>query len=543
MLDQEERYKEVASKAKATFSAGDYSSAVKHFSDAINLKPNYHLLYANRSACHATLKQYEEAYYDAKKCIELKPDFARGYYRKAVAELSLERYGDAVVSFEEALKLDPENSQYQQGLEEAKKLADENMFGNYQEVMNKLSTDGIVRGYLKNEDFANKLKGSQGKPKVLFELMKTDPKFMRVIHILSGIPMEEITEAMKKSVGTEYVENVEQDERKIEEELKNATLAEEEKAKGNAEYSAKNFDKALLYYDTAIKHNPKEPIYYLNKASVFIEQKKFEEALNACEIALRVAEEISPRPLQKIAKVHAKKGNCYLQMKEFDNAIKAYDTSLLEVNDPAIKKKRNECAQLKKEQEEKAYINPELAEKHREEGNKYYRDGNYIEARKQYDEAIKRSPQSAVLYVNRALTWLKVLEHAKALQDIDHSLKIDPKYIKAYAKKGNIHLQLKEFHRALLAYEKGLELDGSNKECLEGLRRTEEEMYRTPPSEDRAQKAMQDEDVRLLMNDPRVAQMLKEMRENPQGVKASNPDPFLSKAIRTLIAAGILGMR
>jgi len=542
-MDQEEKYKEAAAKAKQSFASGDYSSAVIHFSDAINLKPNYHLLYANRSACHIALKQYEYAFADAKRCIELKPDFARGYYRKAIAEESMERYNDAVISYEQALKLDPENAQYQETLESAKKLADENMFGNYQEVLTKISADGIVKGYLKNEDFAKKLRDSKGKAKVLFDLMKTDPRFMRVVHILSGISMEEITEAMRKNVGNEYVETIKQNEKKAEEELNNTKLAEEEKAKGNTQYSSKNFEQALEHYNAAIKYNPKEPIYYLNKASVFIEQKKFEEALEACEIALKVVEGITPRPFQKIAKVYARKGNCYLQMKEFDKAIEAYDNSLIEVNDSGIKKKKNECLQLKKEEEEKACFDPELAEKHREEGNRYYRDGNYIEARKKYDEGIKRNSKSAVLYLNRALTWLKVLEHTKALQDIDQSLKLDPKYVKAYAKKGNIHLQLKEFHRALSTYERGLELDANNQECIDGLRRTEEEMYQTPPSEERAQKSMQDDEIRLLMNDPRVGQMLKEMRENPQGVKAANTDPFLSKAIRKLIAAGILGMR
>ena len=544
MIDQEARYKEIGAKARATFSSGDYTSAIKHFSDAINLKPNNHALYSNRSCCYSSLKQYEYAFTDAKKCIELKPDFPSGYFRKAVAEQALGRYDDAVLSYKEALKLQPDCEEYKSALEKAEEVASEHMFGSYQNIVSKISSNVILRKYLEKEDFKNKLKESQGKTQKLFELMKTDPRFISLFSILTNIPMEEVIKVMKEKYGDSFKTEVKEETKKTEnEEEKNKKLAEEEKTKGNTEYKSKNFEEALKHYDAAIQYSPKEPIYYLNKASVFIEQKKYTEALEICETALKVAEEISPRPLQKIAKAYARKGNCHMQMKEFDKALEAYDKSLIEANDSTVKENRKNCLKLKTEYEEQAYFDPEKSEKHKENGNKYFRDGNYVEAMKEYNEAIKRNPKNSVIYLNRALTFLKTLEYKRALEDVDMSLKLDPKYVKAYAKKGNIYRTIKIFHKALSAYEAGLKLDPTNSECLEGIRLTEEEMYRTPPSQERYDEAVKDDEIRALMSDPRVRNMVQEMSSNPNGVKNNTTDPFLSQAIRKLIAAGILGMR
>ena len=56
----------------------------------------------------------------------------------------------------------------------------------------------------------------------------------------------------------------------------------------------------------------------------------------------------------------------------------------------------------------------------------------------------------------------------EALDDCVKCLKIDPGFVKAYARKGNIHELRKEYHKAIDAYEKGLKLDAGNVDCLRG---------------------------------------------------------------------------
>jgi stress-induced-phosphoprotein 1 len=52
----------------------------------------------------------------------------------------------------------------------------------------------------------------------------------------------------------------------------------------------------------------------------------------------------------------------------------------------------SQAEKAKADAEKQAYINPELAEKAREEGNVHFKAGTFAEAVKCYTEAIKRLP-------------------------------------------------------------------------------------------------------------------------------------------------------
>lgn len=49
---------------------------------------------------------------------------------------------------------------------------------------------------------------------------------------------------------------------------------------------------------------------------------------------------------------------------------------------------------------------------------------------------------------------------------------MDPKYVKAYWKKGQILLFLKKYYKAEQAFKKGLEIDPNDRGCLDGLQTT-----------------------------------------------------------------------
>jgi stress-induced-phosphoprotein 1 len=59
-----------------------------------------------------------------------------------------------------------------------------------------------------------------------------------------------------------------------------------------------------------------------------------------------------------------------------------------------------------------------------------------------------------------------------AMKDINKCLEIDPNFVRAYVRKGNCHQLMKEFHKALVAYDQGLKIDPANQECKEGKQRT-----------------------------------------------------------------------
>ena len=76
---------ELKTKGNAAFAAKNYDEAIDFFSQGIAIDPNNHVLFSNRSACHAGKQNWAQAVEDADKCISIKPDWVKGYGRKGAA--------------------------------------------------------------------------------------------------------------------------------------------------------------------------------------------------------------------------------------------------------------------------------------------------------------------------------------------------------------------------------------------------------------------------------------------------------------------------
>ena len=64
-------------------SANDVAS--EKFTQAIELEPENHILYSNRSAVYNAQNEYQKALEDAEKAIGIKPDWSKGHLRKGAA--------------------------------------------------------------------------------------------------------------------------------------------------------------------------------------------------------------------------------------------------------------------------------------------------------------------------------------------------------------------------------------------------------------------------------------------------------------------------
>jgi stress-induced-phosphoprotein 1 len=109
-------------------------------------------------------------------------------------------------------------------------------------------------------------------------------------------------------------------------------------------------------------------------------------------------------------------------------AVKFFNKSLTEHRTPDILAKLRETERGLADAERQAYINPELSEQAREEGNKLFKEGDFAGAVKQYTEAIKRNPTDPRGYNNRALAYTKLLALSEALKDANEAIKIDPNF-------------------------------------------------------------------------------------------------------------------
>ena len=108
------RCAETAMKHKALgnddFKVSDFAAAARHFSDALAFDHTDHVLYSNRSACHAAMKLYDEALADGRACVRLKSDWAKGHGRVAAALLGKGDIPGAQAAAEAGLDLDASNA-------------------------------------------------------------------------------------------------------------------------------------------------------------------------------------------------------------------------------------------------------------------------------------------------------------------------------------------------------------------------------------------------------------------------------------------------
>jgi len=304
-------------------------------------------------------------------------------------------------------------------------------------------------------------------------------------------------------------------------------------------------------YDKAIEKMPNDLIYYNNKCAVWIEmgEEYYDKVLETLQDLVTRRYEINSAcpggaSFEKVAKVFSRMAAVYEKRKQFDQAIEMYNKSLMEDNTRFTRNALRDIERAKEKFEKESYVDPAKAEEHREKGNQFFKDKNWAEAKKEYDEAVKRNPTDAKLFSNRAAALTKLLAYPDALKDLDECLKLDPKFVKAYSRKGAAHFFMKEYNKALQAYENGLKLEPDNQECLTGREQVVAKISQSSSGEvdeEQIRHAMADPEIQTILHDPQIKMFLQEMQEHPrEAQKAMMADPKLQEAVSKLMAAGII---
>lgn len=572
---------EAKAKGNAAFTAKDFKEAIKHFTEAISHDPTDHVFFSNRSACFASLEQYEKALEDGTECVKLKPDWAKGYTRKGLAEFFLQKYDDAAETYKAGLKLAPEDAVLKEGLQKA-------MDAKYDipgagaggggggsgfkfdpmALQAAAAKNPKLKEYMQDQALMQKVgmlaqmgQGGGGmQEQMMQQMMMQDQRVLEVFMAMQGIDVSSMSpedlgqggpsepaakpppkpEPKKEEPPPEDLRTPEQKE------------ADEWKGKGNELYKKKQFKEAIEMYDKAIEKMPDDMTYHNNKCAVLIElgPDNYDKVMEICKDLVNRRYEInSANPgggsFEKVAKVLNRMASIHEKRKEFDQAIELYSKSLTEDNTRQTRNALRDCQTIKEKSEKEAYLDSGKAEEHREKGNAFFKDKDYASAKKEYDEGIKRNPKDAKMYSNRAAALTKLMAYPDALRDLDECLKLDPTFVKAYSRKGAAHFFMKEYNKALKAYADGLKLDPNNEECKAGQQQVLAKINETNRSgevdEEQIRHAMADPEIQQIMHDPQIKMFLQLMQERPQEAqKQMNSDPKLQEAVSKLMAAGII---
>ncbi|KAH8917974.1 TPR-like protein [Atractiella rhizophila] len=306
-----------------------------------------------------------------------------------------------------------------------------------------------------------------------------------------------------------------------------ADEAQKEKQLGNDAYKKRDFETAIAHYEKAWELH-KDITFLTNLAAVYFEQERYPECVETCQKAVDEGRDMRA-DYKLIAKAFARMGSAYSKQNDYENAIKFFNKSLTEHRTPDALAKLKEAEKLKAEADRLAYVNPELADKAREEGNVLFKAGDFAGSVKLYTESIKRNPEDPKGYTNRA--------------------SMDPTFVKGYIRKANVLLAMKDFDKALQILEKASEVDVEKKNSTEigqVTRKVMEAMYTTRSTETEEQtleRAMRDPEVRNIMTDPIMQDILQQSQRDPAALQAHLKNPMIREKIQKLAAAGIIRTR
>lgn len=429
---------------------GKFEDAVKCYTSAIEQDPKNHVLYSNRSAAYAKLGKFEDALKDAEECVKLNDSWAKGYTRKGAALEFLKRYPEAEAAYLKASQLDPNNESIMNSLLNVRGYL---VFAG---LKDRALSHPKLKQYASDPSYVKTLELIESNPSMLNVLMK-DPRILETVSTLlhgpEGMDVDECGEDCchdheSKPTPPPPKKEPEPEKPQIPEEH---AAALKEKDLGNAAYKKKDFQTAIAHYDKALELYPNDMTFLTNKSAVYFEMGDFPKCIETCEKAVELGRDIRA-DFKLIAKALFRIGRCYEKQDDMANAKKYFDKALSEHRSPEIIKAAQALDKKIKEIERKSYINPEIAEQEKQLGNAAFSKGDFPTAMKHYNEAIKRNPDDAKLYSNRAACYSKLMEFACALKDCESCIKLDPTFIKGYLRKATCLLAMKDVTGARGAY-------------------------------------------------------------------------------------------
>ncbi|EJD54033.1 TPR-like protein [Auricularia subglabra TFB-10046 SS5] len=352
--------------------------------------------------------------------------------------------------------------------------------------------------------------------------------------------------------------DVQMTEAEDDDEAKAKKEAEAEKKKGADAYRARQFDVAEQAFAKAWDIWPKDIAFLTNLAgkpqslrfafSVHFEKGDYDQCISTCEKAIDEGRGIRA-DYKLIAKALGRIGTAYHRKGDLTNAIKFYEKSLTEHRTPDVLNKLRDVEKEKADADKTAYINPELSDKAREEGNALFKAGSFADSVKVYTEAIKRLPSDPRAYTNRAAAYTKLAALPEALKDAEEAIKVDPTYVKAYIRKSLVLFGMREYSKAMTAAQEASDADTEKKHTRE----IEEQMAKIASAmqaeraneteEQTLQRAMRDPEVASIMNDPVMQQILQQAQGNPAALQDHMKNPIVRQKIQKLVAAGIIRTR
>ncbi|WOL07973.1 small glutamine-rich tetratricopeptide repeat-containing protein beta isoform X1 [Canna indica] len=107
----------------------------------------------------------------------------------------------------------------------------------------------------------------------------------------------------------------------------------------------------------------------------------------------------------------------------------------------------------------------------KDQGNEFFKSGNYLKAAALYTQAIKLEHNNPTLYSNRAAAFLHLVKLNKALADAEMTITLNPQWEKGYFRKGCILEAMEHYDDAIAAFQVALQYNPQSTEVSKKIKR------------------------------------------------------------------------
>jgi len=140
---------------------------------------------------------------------------------------------------------------------------------------------------------------------------------------------------------------------------------------------------------------------------------------------------------QKLCEVYFYLGQYYLIMGEASKARNMFE-HCLDTGVKAFIEYRGAKIELAKEKgkEEKKISDPKVELAYTKRGTAYLKKGQYAKAIEEYNKALKVNPDCALAYYNRSVAYTSTRQYDKAVSDCTKALQLNPRHANSYYSRG-----------------------------------------------------------------------------------------------------------
>ncbi|MFB9296828.1 tetratricopeptide repeat protein [Persicitalea jodogahamensis] len=239
--------------------------------------------------------------------------------------------------------------------------------------------------------------------------------------------------------------------------------------KGNVQFSQKNYEQALHYYDEAVNKNSDFPDAYLNRGLVLLELQRPVDALQSLSQAIDADEQLYPAYLAR-AEVEARLGQWDEAMNDMMTIQKSYaDSSRYYLIHGNIMVGKNDLSAALADFDHALQLEPANTEALVNRGAVYFNQKQYGPAKSDFEAALQIDPKQPEALNNLGLLAARNKQWKVSIDFLDRALSINPVDPLALNNKGFVLLNTNKPDEAVVLINRSIQNQPGNGYALRNL--------------------------------------------------------------------------